>query len=155
MAQPKPCPVVLPIPHWHRTEISAKSNLWHAPQGYWARIGRIKGILSHHPGSLSPAAPNRWLRPPSSQQEARFLSVPNAITRSSERSRGSREPRLPLPSWSAKNGHRRKKTTEFGSGDHIYQPYPLDTPCPTAHTADAHVTQGGMGKERICQHRWC
>ena len=33
MAQPKPCPVVLPIPHHHRTEISAKSNLWYAPQG--------------------------------------------------------------------------------------------------------------------------
>src|SRR5262245_57488415 len=27
MAQPKPCPVVLPIPHCHRTEISAKSHL--------------------------------------------------------------------------------------------------------------------------------
>ena len=67
----------------------------------------------------------------------------------------SREPRLPLPSWSAKNGHRQKKTTEFGSGDYVYQPYPLDTPRPTAHTADAHVTQGGMGKERICPHRWC
>ena len=36
-----------------------------------------------------------------------------------------------------------------------YQLYPLDTPHPTAHTADSHVIQGGMGKERICQHRWC
>src|SRR5215831_1971464 len=35
MARPKPCPVVLPIPHRHRTEISTKSNLWHTPQGYW------------------------------------------------------------------------------------------------------------------------
>jgi hypothetical protein len=49
----------------------------------------------------------------------------------------------------------RQETPGCGSGDHIYQPYPLDTPRPTAHTADAHVTQGGRGKERMCQHRWC
>src|SRR5438046_2597454 len=44
MAKPKPCPVVLPIPHCHRTNIPPEGNLWHAPERY----------RQDPPGTLSP-----------------------------------------------------------------------------------------------------
>ena len=127
------------------------------------RIGRIKGILSRHPGSASPSSPRRRSRAPSSffPAGARLLSVPNAIERNRTPS-----PALPNVLEVAVNhgypyllGQPRLDIGERRQPDAVaviisISPTRL-TPCPTAHTADSHIIQGGMGKERICQHRWC